>query len=570
MLIAPRPENEAQRIENLDSYHILDTPTDPVFDEIASLAAKICGLPYAFISLVDRDRQWFKSAHGWHESRQLPRDTSFCGHTILQDEVFHVPNAVEDERFHDNPNVTDGIRIRVYAGVPLVSEEGHKLGALCVLSDRQQALEPWQMEALKQLSRIVRALLKAHRQEGRLALMRRVLDEVPEEIMLADTASLRGIYANAAGLRALRRLRKRNGERRMLLGTMLCADANPAAVAAVAQLQDGRSDGAVVEVARPCLTDAARTAALEMHLHRLRFAGYDAIVSIGHDIGARKREDALRQALQRELEQRNAELGAAYDRLSEEMALARDTQRLFLPFPQCMGRVCFDWMFLASSYLSGDIFDYFAIDEHHVCFHLVDVSGHGVAAALLGFNMQRQLGALATDMLFQLHSHEGDLAAAASAVMGELNRRFIAANPSHLYLTMVYGLIDTETGAAAVVQAGHPHPMLLEAGSEGIRSIGGGGLPVGIVEDAEYEAVAFRMQPGARLFLYSDGLYEAVNRKGEAFGLERLAALLTAQRDAPLAGLKATLEDAVLAWQDRASGLQDDITLLALEFGAAH
>src|SRR5215217_1863581 len=99
MEAAPLPENEAERLANLYSHDLLDTPFDPVFDDIASLAGKICGVPYALISLVDANRQWFKATYGWKHARETSRDVSFCSHAILQDDVFHVPDTASDSRF---------------------------------------------------------------------------------------------------------------------------------------------------------------------------------------------------------------------------------------------------------------------------------------------------------------------------------------------------------------------------------------------------------------------------------------------------------------------------------------
>lgn len=564
MLNAPIPENDSERLENLRSYQLLDTPFETVFNEIASLAGKICGVPYVLISLVDKKRQWFKATYGWSGPQEFSRDVSFCGHAILQDDVMEVPDATLDERFHDNPFVTGELGIRLYAGVPLVSEEGHKLGTLCVLSDKPAKLDKWQKESLQQLSRVIGALFKARREENELQLMRQVLDQLPETVLMADAGNLRAIYANAAALRRAGVPAYRDGK--LTLDQLLRKAGIPSPEKVIKQLQDGLTARADVEVERPGESLGEEGTAVEVRLQRLVFPGVNAIVAVGHDITERKNGDRQRGHLQEELRQRNLQLSKAYERLTEEMVLARDTQRQFLPLPQCIGKACFDWLFIASSYLSGDIFDYFALDERFVCFHVTDVSGHGVASALLGFNIQRQIYASSPDMLFQIHSVDGDVCAAAKSVVGDLNRKFYSSNPTGMYLTMAFGLLDMQTGRAAVVQAGHPHPLFVEAPGNPVQILGNGGIPIGILADVEYEAVPIEMQPGARLVLYSDGVSEAVDSAGREFGMEGLADVVERTRDVPLLQAKQVLEKALADWQQGVPDHPDDITLVVLEF----
>jgi PAS domain S-box-containing protein len=155
----PVPENEQARLAALRSLDILDTAPEEAFDELTTLAASICQAPMALISLVDEDRQWFKSKLGW-SADGTPRETSFCGHTILGTDLLVIPDAAADPRFADNPLVTSSPGVRFYAGAPLRTPEGQAVGALCVMDHRPRELTAEQAQALRTLGHQVMALLR--------------------------------------------------------------------------------------------------------------------------------------------------------------------------------------------------------------------------------------------------------------------------------------------------------------------------------------------------------------------------------------------------------------------------
>lgn len=154
--------DEVGRLEALRRYDIMDTDPELAFDDLTLLASHICETPIAAITLIDADRQWFKSRIGLSVP-ETSRALSFCTHAIQQRGVFVVGDASKDERLRDNPNVTGEAHMRFYAGAPLITPDGHALGTLCVVDRRARTLTPDQLESLDALRRQVQAQLELRR-----------------------------------------------------------------------------------------------------------------------------------------------------------------------------------------------------------------------------------------------------------------------------------------------------------------------------------------------------------------------------------------------------------------------
>jgi class 3 adenylate cyclase len=165
-MIPTIPADESGRLDALRNYAIVDTPPEAGFDEIAELAAQICGCPAALVSFVEASRQWIKAKYGLlpAELTECPREISICQVTICNNDILYAPDLINDQRFNTSPLVTGGLCLRFYCGVPLITHDGHALGTLCVVDFEPRELTFEQREALRRLSRQAMVHLELRRQ----------------------------------------------------------------------------------------------------------------------------------------------------------------------------------------------------------------------------------------------------------------------------------------------------------------------------------------------------------------------------------------------------------------------
>lgn len=199
---AALPDNEARRLETLRDLAVLDTPPEERFDRICRLVTQHFQVPIALISLVDEDRQWFKSRCGM-DAGETPRDIAFCPHAILQDGVFVVPDATLDPRFRHNPLVTGAPGIRFYAGSPLVAQDGSKIGTLCIIDHKPRAgLSSAEERCLEDFSAMAIETLERHAAEKKLHESREylsaVLDNIADGVVACDADGSLSFFNDAA------------------------------------------------------------------------------------------------------------------------------------------------------------------------------------------------------------------------------------------------------------------------------------------------------------------------------------------------------------------------------------
>ena len=308
-------------------------------------------------------------------------------------------------------------------------------------------------------------------------------------------------------------------------------------------------------------------------------AGVDDYVVKSFDkreLNARIRAGERILKLQKELEERNKKLSESNRKLSEAYSVIKKDLEAGAKIqssllPQSASIICgvqFDWIFLPSAFVAGDIFNYFRLDENHVGFYVLDVAGHGIPAAMLSVTLSKVLSptnhqeCLLKQFMPVPEPPYYKIITPAMAVRS-LNERFQADDDTMQYFTMLYGIIDTRSGETLVTQAGHPPPILLKKGTTA-SLIGTGGYPVGMLPDLGYDDKEIHLERGDRFILYSDGMTECASNDGGEFSVERLMKILEKGRNLALRELMVSVEESLRLWKGD-SEFEDDMTLLAME-----
>jgi sigma-B regulation protein RsbU (phosphoserine phosphatase) len=265
----------------------------------------------------------------------------------------------------------------------------------------------------------------------------------------------------------------------------------------------------------------------------------------------------------RTLRKLNEQLKTAYETIQRDVSAAAAMQQRLLPEkPYVRNGLRLEWLMIASSFLAGDMMNYFPVNDRYLVFYQLDVSGHGIPAALLSVTLHQLLTAEPGSPIFDIHPGVDQSRILAPAkVVAELNRRFQGHDGQ--YFTILYGILDIDSGETRFCQAGHPMPFR-HAADGVVSAVGEGGFPVGIWPAMEYDETVVHLLPGERLLLHSDGITECRNPAGEPYSAERLQVLIQRSGDCSLTDVMRLVQEEVTAWHGNAE-FADDISLLALE-----
>lgn len=283
----------------------------------------------------------------------------------------------------------------------------------------------------------------------------------------------------------------------------------------------------------------------------VRLDGRETLIAIARDVTERKRA-----AMQ---------LASLNARMKRDLDAAAQVQRELLPHELPQSKFArFAWVYRPCDELGGDSLNVFQLDPQHIGMFVLDVSGHGVRSALLSVSLTHALTPRVDRSSIVTRPDAGERFLVSPAeVAGQLNRMFPMRSDAAQFATMLYGILDTEHRQFRYTCVGHPAPVLVRPGAPPFADEVSG-PPIGILEDAVYEERTIPLQPGDRLFFYSDGLVEAHSRANELFGKQRLLEILLAERSATLHEVVQSLENHVVSWTGH-KNLQDDLSILAIE-----
>jgi len=273
------------------------------------------------------------------------------------------------------------------------------------------------------------------------------------------------------------------------------------------------------------------------------------------------------QRLRSSLEARNRELQRANQRMHEDMAAAARVQSAMLPDePPDNDRLAAAWAWRPSDELAGDSLNLFAFDDRYLGVYVLDVSGHGVPAALLSVTVSRSLSPHADSFSLVVDAVPGESGFSIVdpvEVANRLNKVYPMNPDARLFFTIIYGVLDTHNGELRYVAAGHPGPLVVRGDGE-VEMHEATGIPIGVLTEAPYDEGLVKLETGDRLFAYTDGIYEERDAQQQEFGMQRLHEALSATRSQPLADSIDALIEQVAQWHGD-QHFRDDVTLLGIE-----
>ena len=296
--------------------------------------------------------------------------------------------------------------------------------------------------------------------------------------------------------------------------------------------------------------------------------GADDIISVPldrDDFNARIKGAERIIRLQEKLAARNDFLEFAYANVTTDLKIAAKVQEDLLPRQFRLAGLDTNWVFKPANFVAGDMFDYFPLGSDYFIFYILDVEGHGIASALTSFAINNQINPSSHGLCAQTLHKNPDMSDAVVETLQNLNRQFESNLNSSRYFTMIYGIIEVSTGKVTLTQAGHPSPIHLQKETKKAVPLGDGGMPVGLLKDADYSSVGCSLKAGDRLFLYSDGMLECENNEGEFYGSDRLIKRIQEWRDLPIDELGDLFDGEITQWNGSAN-FDDDVSMVILEY----
>jgi len=293
----------------------------------------------------------------------------------------------------------------------------------------------------------------------------------------------------------------------------------------------------------------------------------DGLDRVTHFIGIQS-DITLQKMAEESRRQAKSELEAVNERMRMELEMAARIQQTMLPpNPQIFEGAELCWLFQPCVELAGDTLNVIPLDDHKIALYVIDVCGHGVASALLSVTLSRWLSSQPGMHCLLPRGSDDPLhldIVAPAAVAQRLNLQFPMTPEIPQYFTMLFGILDQRNGDFRYVSAGHPAPILIPASGDP-SCLPGEGFPVGLLPTADYHEERVRLQPGDRLYLYSDGVPDTRNADEEEFGVERCRSLLYQNRYLPLPGVLDRLMTSLNQWR-QGNPMQDDVTMLGVEY----
>ena len=266
-----------------------------------------------------------------------------------------------------------------------------------------------------------------------------------------------------------------------------------------------------------------------------------------------------------QLAETNAEIAQAFEHVTADLQLAAEMQYELLPKKKQLDNIVANWMFKPAKFIAGDMFDYFNLTDTLMVFYIVDVEGHGIPSALTSFAVYNLLTPASQGMCMRNVKESSSLEEAVVKTVTTLNKQFTNPEGGNRYFTMIYGILDKVSGEVVLSQAGHPPAIHYSATKKNASAVGVGGFPVGIFDTSVFEPSCCKLEPGDRLFVYSDGITECGSINSSIYGSERLCEKILQWSNEPIETINTVFDEEFTAWNGSVQ-FGDDVSMVCIEF----